>query len=58
MANNFLWENSIESTERFIKNGYGRKDTTLICVTRKVILADLNLKQQFDSLPFRLVLLK
>ena len=38
------------------KKGSGRKNITLICVTRKVIPADLNLKQQFDSLPFRLVL--
>ena len=48
--------NSIESTEKVHKKGYGRKNTTLICVTRKVIRADLNLKQQYDSLPFRLVL--
>ena len=34
-----------------------RKTTTLFCVTRRVVVADLNFKQQFDSMPFRLGLL-
>ena len=48
--------NPIESTEEFTKRGMDVKNIILICVTRKVIRADLNLKQQFDSLPFRLTL--
>ena len=36
-------ENAIESTVKFIK-GHGRKNTTLMCDTRKVIRADLIFK--------------
>ena len=57
MANDLLWEIPLKALKSSQK-GYGRKNTTLICVTRKVIWVDLNLKQQFDSLPFRLVLEK
>ena len=55
MANNFLWEIPLKALKSS-KKGYGRKHTTLICVTRNVIRADLKIKQQFDSLPFRVVL--
>ena len=40
------------------KEVYVRKNTTLIRVTRRMIQADFNFKQQFNSLSFRLVLLK
>ena len=55
MANDFLWEIPLKAP-KIHKKGYEPKNTTLICVTQKVIRADLNLKQQFDSLHFRLVL--
>ena len=29
-------------------------ETTIICVTHRVVLADLNFKQFFDSMSFRL----
>ena len=54
MAKDFLWEIPLKALKSSQK-GYGRKNATLICVTRKVIPAGLNLKQ-YDSLPFRLVL--
>ena len=38
------------------KRGYVRKNTTLICDTQRVIRADSNFKQEFNSLSFRLVL--
>ena len=56
MANDFLREIPLKALGKVHKKGYGRKNTTLICVTRKVLRAELNLKQQFDSLPFKLVL--
>ena len=49
-------ENSIESIVKVYKKGYVRKNTTLISVTRRVIQAYFNFKQQINSLSFRLVL--
>ena len=55
MANDFLWEIPLKALKSSQK-GVWTKKITLICVTRKLIPADLNLKQQHDSLPFRLFL--
>ena len=47
---------TIESSVEFVKKGgLGCKNTTtLICVTRRMIRAYLNFKQQFDSMSYRL----
>ena len=49
----FVLESSIESTVSSQK-GYGLKSTALICATHRMIQADLNFKQQFDSRSLRL----
>ena len=45
----FHWKHSIVR-----KKGHVRKNTTLICDTRRVIWTDLNFEKQFDSMSFRL----
>ena len=53
MTNNLQWEIPLGALLSSQK-GHGRKNTTLICVTRRMIRADFNLKQQFDSMSFRM----
>ena len=53
MANNLLWEFQLKVLYSS-QNGLRRKDTTLICVTRRMIWAYLNFKQHFDNLSYRL----
>ena len=45
---------SIESTVKFAKRAWLVIDATPRCVTRRMIMADLDFKQQFDSMYFRL----
>ena len=42
---------NIECTVMFAKT-IGRKATTLVCATRRMIRAYLTFKQQFDSMPY------
>ena len=56
MAKKLKWEIPLKTCSQ---KGCGcKKNTTLICVTRRVTPADLNNKQQFDSISFRLSDLK
>ena len=46
---------TIESTVKFAK-WLGRKNTTRVCVTRRMIPAYLNFKYLFDNITYRLCL--
>ena len=57
MENNLLWELPLKvllSSQKWL----GRKNTTLVCVTRKMILAYLNFEHQSNNMSYRLSLLK
>ena len=54
-ANNLLWELPLKvllSSQKWL----GRKNTTLVCVTRRLIRAYLNFEHQSNNMSYRLSL--